>query len=87
VGAFRLQLVGEVFKADHSALRLLRFRWLDRHPCSDVFAIECNIMIDRANPVSAIRFWDHTPRNQTTDAPAFYEFETDVVFATINDGP
>ena len=32
-----------------AALRLLRFRRLDGHPCSDVFAIGCNIIIDRSN--------------------------------------
>ena len=37
-----------------------RFQRLDWHPCSDAFAIGCNIMIYHANSVSAIRFWDHT---------------------------
>ena len=29
----------------------------------------------RSSSVFAIRFWDHTPRNQTTNSLAFYEFE------------
>jgi hypothetical protein len=84
VGLGVVQLVGEVFKEVHPALRLLRFRWLDWHPCSDAFAIGCNIMIDRANAVSAIRFWDDTPPNQTTNALAFYELDRMEFLRTIN---
>ena len=36
---------GEVLEEDHVALRLLRFRRLDRHQCGDAFAVRGKIVV------------------------------------------
>jgi len=44
-GHLALRLVEEVFEEDHVALRLLRFRQLDRHQRNNAFTIRSNIVV------------------------------------------